>query len=368
VTDERAHLDFCLRLHRALVADVDTTSCWSPFSVASALSLLTAGARGATRDELCAALADADDQAGLIALLDGAGELAPVGDRDEPPSLAVANTLWADASISVREEFVTELAGRRGGGVREAPFQDDPAKARRLINNDVEETTNGLIPELIPAGALRPDTVSALVNALYLKVAWRFRFNAQSTTDRPFRSPTGRIEVPTMQLAESLDYAHTDGWQAVGLPALGGVQAVVLLPDSRLADAEPALTGERLAAILGTLGRQRIALSMPKFRLSMRADLVRALTELGVRKVFTNDAELDGITSSRLAVHAVLHESVLNVDEQGIEGAAATAVLMRTVAAMIGRPVTVQVDRPFLLLVRHQESGAVYFMARVTEP
>ncbi|TDP96237.1 serpin family protein [Labedaea rhizosphaerae] len=367
MTDEHAHLNFCLRLHRALAADPDTTSCWSPFSVASALSLLTAGASGETRDELSAALADGD-HADLVELLEEAGELAPVGERDDPPQLAVANTLWADASISVREEFVTELAARRGGGVREAPFHEDPAKARRLINNDVAETTNGLIPELIPSGALRADTVSALVNALYLKVAWRFRFSEQATTDRPFRSPAGRIEVPTMQLTESLDYAHLGGWQAVGLPALGDVQAVVLLPDSRLADAEPALTGARLAVILGALGRQRIALSMPKFRLSMRADLVRALTELGVRKVFTDDAELDGITSSRLAVHAVLHEAVLNVDEQGIEGAAATAVLMRTVAAMISRPVTVQVDRPFLLLVRHQESGAVYFMARVTEP
>jgi len=220
VTDEHTHLDFCLRLHRALATDPDSTSCWSPFSVASALSLLTAGAQGATRDELRTALTGDADLAVLADLLEDAGELAPVTERDEPPRLAIANTLWADASISVREEFVTELAARRGGGVREAPFQDDPGKARSLINSDVEETTNGLIPELIQAGALRPDTVSALVNALYLKVAWRFRFNARATEERAFRSPAGRIQVPTMQLAESLDYAHADGWQAVGLTAL----------------------------------------------------------------------------------------------------------------------------------------------------
>lgn len=368
MTDERAHLDFCLRLHRALTPDPDATACWSPFSVAGALSLVAAGASGETRDELRAALVGERELAGLAGLLANGGELAEVMDRDEPPQLAVANTLWADASVSIRQEFVDELSARQGGGVREAPFRDDPAKARGLINSDVEETTRGLIPELIPPGALRPDTVSALVNALYLKVAWRFRFNANTTTDRPFHSPAGRIEVPTMQLAETLGYAHTDGWQAVGLPALGGVQVVVLLPDSRLADAEPTLTGDRLAVILGALGRQRVALTVPKLRVSTRTDLARALTELGVRKVFTNDAELAGISTTPFAVHAVLHEAVLNVDEQGIEGAAATAVLMRTVAAMIGRPVTVQVDRPFLLLVRHEESGAVYFMARITEP
>jgi serine protease inhibitor len=58
------------------------------------------------------------------------------------------------------------------------------------------------------------------------------------------------------------------------------------------------------------------------------------------------------------------------VDEAGLEGAAATALMMVRAAAMLAppRPLEGKVDRPFLVLIRHQASGAVYFLARVTQP
>jgi serpin B len=83
--------------------------------------------------------------------------------------------------------------------------------------------------------------------------------------------------------------------------------------------------------------------------------------------VFGNDADLSGISPVPLAVEAVLHESVLEIDEQGLEGAAATAVMMR-LASLPSPGVELTVDRPFLFLVRHAATGVVYFVARVSSP
>jgi serpin B len=69
-----------------------------------------------------------------------------------------------------------------------------------------------------------------------------------------------------------------------------------------------------------------------------------------------------------MMVSDALHESVLKLDEQGLEGAAATAMMIRLTAVSSETPVEVRVDRPFLLLVRHAATGAVYFLARVTDP
>ncbi|MFC4856541.1 serpin family protein [Actinophytocola glycyrrhizae] len=364
------HLAFALTLHRVTAPDLAANACWSPFSVASALGLVAQGARGLTRDELAVLLVGekSGDLAGLGALLTRAGVLEPHRDNEDEPVIAVANTLWADESIDVYASYVDELGRWSSGMVREAPFRENPLRARDMINLDVAKTTRDLIPELLPSDAIREDTVSALVNALYLKCAWKHRFAEGATTPLPFHTPGGVKDVPTMELSARLGYAATDGWQVVSMPAVGGVEAVVLLPDTDLATEEPGLDADRLAGLLGAPRHEQVELRLPKVDVRMQAELSPPLNEVGVRTVFTRDADLGGITASELAVQAVLHESVLKLDEQGLEGAAATAVMMRLMSLPTGQPVEVHVDRPFLLVVRHRETGVVYFLARVTDP
>jgi serpin B len=367
----RAHLAFVLALHRALAPDPARTACWSPYSVASALGLTAFAARGATRDELVTALlgeAGADPRA-LADTLGAAADL-PGEHGAEPPVLAVANTLWTAEGLAVRPEFTDELARWPNGSVRPAPFADDPEAARELINHSVAETTRGLIPQLVPPGAIAPDTLAALVNALYLRTGWRTKFPEHATGPRPFHAPSGRRDVPTMRLTARLGHATRPGWQVVTLPAVGGVEAVVLLPDADLATAEPELDTAGLADLLDAPRPRRVELSLPRLRVAERASLGEALGRLGVRRLFTADADLGGLLArDRAHVSAVLHEAVLRVDEQGLEGAAATAAVARMLAVVREEPpVVVRVDRPFLLLVRHAGTGAVYFVARVVEP
>ncbi len=364
------HLAFALNLHRATAPEPTANACWSPFSVASALGLVAQGARGLTRDELAVLLVGekAGDLAELGTVLTRAGVLEQHGDNEDEPVIAVANTLWTDESVEILASFVEELGRWSSGKVREAPFQVNPAQARDMINVDVAKTTRDLIPELLPPDAIRDDTVAAVVNALYLKCAWRNRFSEGGTTPLPFRTPGGTKDVPTMALSERVGYAATDGWQVVSLSAVGGVEAVVLLPDDDLATAEPELDADRLARLLDAPRPQQVELRLPKVDVKTQVELTPPLNQLGVRTVFTRDADLSGITMRELAVQAVLHEAVLKLDEQGLEGAAATAVMMRLMSLPTGRPVELHVDRPFLLVVRHRQTGVLYFLARVVDP
>lgn len=359
----RAHLDFAWRLHRALTAAVTETACWSPYSVAAALGLAAQGAAGDTRAELEGLLGgELDEHAALLA---GAAELADDG-AAEPPLLAVSNTLWARPDIAVTERFGEQLRRWPNGSIADAPFSAEPEAARRMINQDVADTTRGLIPELIPPGALTASTVAALVNALYLKVGWRHRFAERATRPEPF---TGAGEVPTMRLTERLGYAHHGGWQVVVLPAAGGVEAVVLLPDAELPTAEPALDAATLAELLAQPRTLRVELHLPRFRMEVASPLTEVLRQLGVRAMFRRDADFSRLSPDPLHVSDVLHKAVLRLDEQGLEGAAATAVMMKLAAFVREeQPLVVRVDRPFLLLVRHAATGAVYFLARVVRP
>ncbi|MGW3966920.1 serpin family protein [Amycolatopsis sp. NPDC005003] len=356
-----SHLRFALAVHAALGAEGGNT-CFSPYSVASALTLAAHAARGETREELVALLGDPDRQ---TVLLREAADL--VG--DEQAELAVANTLWADDRLPLEDSFKAELAGWPGAAVASAPFEKEPEAARALINDDVERTTRGLIPHLLPPDSIDADVAAVLVNALYLKAAWKLPFREANTSDAPFHAPSGTRDVPTMWLSESVGYAHAGGWQAVQLAGAGGLQAVVLLPDGDLAEAEPGLDQASLTSLLGKIRSKRVELSLPKISLDVRSKLSGVLRGLGVHTLFTDRADLTGLSPDpRLTVSEVLHQAVLRVDEQGFEGAAATALVMRLTSMMIADPVAVTVDRPFLLLVRHAGTGALYFLARVVEP
>jgi serpin B len=169
-----------------------------------------------------------------------------------------------------------------------------------------------------------------------------------------------------------LAYAASGGWTAVTLPAGEGVVLDVLVPDGELAAAERELTPAALDGLLAAARPTEVQLELPRFRVTGEASLRESLAALGVRRLFEPDADLSGITDGaiRIWVDDVVHKCVLTVDEDGLEGAAATAVLSVTLAAMTPppRPVPVHVDRPFLVLVRHRVSGALYFLARVTDP
>ncbi|WP_290059266.1 serpin family protein [Amycolatopsis solani] len=358
-----SHLRFALAVHRALGAE-GGNSCFSPYSVASALTLAALAARGRTREELVALLGEVGEQARLLNAAAQLGE-----ERGEQPELAVANTLWADDRLPLEDSFKAELAGWPGAAVAGAPFESEPEAARGMINDDVGRTTRGLIPQLLPPGSIDRDVAAVLVNALYLKAAWKLPFREANTSDAPFHAPSGTRDVPTMWLSESVGYAHAHGWQAVQLVAGGGLQAVVLLPDGELAEAEAALDQAKLTALLGEIRFKPVELSLPKVSLDVPSSLTGVLRGLGVRTMFSDEADLSGLSPDpRLTVSEVLHQAVLRVDEQGFEGAAATALTMRLTSMIIDEPVAVAVDRPFLLLVRHAATGALYFFARVVEP
>lgn len=324
-------IPFALALHRALTTDPRVNLCWSPYAVACAVRHLATHARGRSGDELAAVVGDA-------ATLAEAGELAPAPAR---PELAVSATLWADP--------VLDITGRP------APFLADPDKTRDMINQDVATTTRGLVPELVDA--LPADAVAALVVALYLRCGWVVEFERAETAPRRFRTPDGKKQVPTMRLRAEVGYARTEDWQVVRLDAWGGVHATVLLPYGDLATIEPALTPRTLAELLAAPARTHVDLSLPAFTVSTRAEL-RDVDVAGVRI---------GELAGDLPLDSVPHQAVLTVDERGIQGAAATAAI----AVMSGatrEPVEVRVDRPFLFVVTHAQTGVVYFLTRVTDP
>jgi serpin B len=173
-----------------------------------------------------------------------------------------------------------------------------------------------------------------------------------------------------MHQTESLPYAAGDGYQAVELAYDGLELAMTLIvPErGRFEEFEETLDAARIDEILAELGHELVALSLPRFEFESQFNLKDALSALGMPNAFTGAADFSGMTGGRdLFISEVVHKAFVAVDEAGTEAAAATAVLMPA-GARIQEPVEVTVDRPFVLLIRDIETGAILFVGRVVDP
>jgi serine protease inhibitor len=367
------HCGFALALLDSVPVTSEENVVLSPWSVSSALAVLAPGCAPAAREELESALLAGSGHGGG-SVDDLVGELAAdaatlVGERgrSDDSVLAVANTLWVDEARTPLRAFSLALDRWPGAAVRCAPIAADPAGAERTVNADVAATTHHLIPRILPAGALTPEDRAVIVNALYLFASWLEPCAAARTEDAPFYGPGGTRAVPTMRAGRDLAYVH-HGWEYVSLPLDLGFVAEVLLPPAGRDGTNELPDAATLVALRARAGPHRVELHLPRLRAERAFVLNGPLSALGIRHIFSSPSVVGVVAEEPLWIAGAYHAAVLRMDEAGIEGAAATALVGRGVAYRQLPTVDVRVDRPFLILVTHQRTGAVAFIARVREP
>jgi serpin B len=362
--------DFALRL--AASEDATENVVLSPTSIAVAFAMAEAGASDATAADIAEVFGFPDQPAvheamnALTATLDAANH--PGNEQgSEGVTLELANAIWGQQGLEFGPEFLDVLATQYGAGVDTVDFAGDPEGAKAAINGWVSDVTRQRIPELLQS--VDPQTVVALVNAIYLKASWQTQFSEESTSDEPFTlTSSSTVNVPTMHDSSlSTSASIGDGYQAVKLPYDGNeLSMVVVVPDegTSLADFESGLDGARLGQILDGLESAAVDLSLPRFEASSALDLAEPLSALGV--------QIPGGDLSKVApgvdvtIGQAVHAANITVDEKGTEAAAATAIMGLTSAP--AEIVTIKVDRPVLFVIQHDETGAPLFYGRITDP
>lgn len=347
---------------------------FSPLSIRSALAMTSAGAKGKTLEEMnqVLRLSGPNPHEAMGEML---RELAKEPkERDAKLVLRIANAIWGQERYPFDPAYVKLVREQYQAEARSVDFGNEPA-ARKAINDWVEEKTNKKIVDLIPAGILNHETRLVLTNAVYFNARWEHEFSKESTSDQPFHvSMDKTTSVPTMRQTAHFGYAETDDLQAIDMPYAGhDTSMLILLPKAGdgLGAMEKNLSAKQLAQVLQSIQYRRIDLSLPRFKIEQSAALSQVLQALGMKLAFDADkADFSGMcTAEPLYIGEVLHKAFVRVDEEGTEAAAATAVMMGAGAAMIREePLRVQVDRPFVFVIRDQKTGEILFMGRVMNP
>jgi len=355
---------------------------FSPDSILTALAMTYAGAEGVTADEIAATLRfslQGNTLHQAVNSLDAALESrnrqqTNAEGKTEGVLLKTANSIWAQDGLLLEQPFLDTLAVDYGAGVRLVDFATEAEPARLAINKWVSDQTEDKIPDLIPQGVLDALTRMVLVNAIYMDATWAKQFDPLDTADGDFTTLAGnKISTSMMQQTETLSYAAGEDWRAVELPYVGEELGMLLiLPEANtFAEVEARITTGLLDEVAGSLvSGYDVKLTMPKFRFRTQAALNVPLLTLGMTTPFDpSAANFSGMTTQeKLYISDVIHEAFIEVDEEGTEAAAATAVVMELTAAPAEAPVELTLDRPFLFAIRDRDTGAILFLGRVTDP
>ncbi len=354
--------EFAFDLHRELAAAEGGNLVSSPYSIASALGMVYAGAAGETEQELAAALHISDDVGQRwhegrnlldLTLIDRT--------RDTDTDWLSANRVWFADGLSIEASFLDVLTGHYGAPAMQHRFDDD---GREMINEWVDEQTNGRVGELFGPGSLTADTQMVLVNAVTLDAPWELKFDPEATTAGPFRGLDGlQRQVPLMRYGKYLPSAVTNELEVVELPYAGGELSMIVMVPSNFSEFEASLDAARFDEILGSIRRNGIHLSMPRWTATTDVDLREHLAALGVEHAFS-DADFSPIFGeSGPWLDDVLHEATIEVDENGTRAAAATG------AEFLGsHGPTINVDRPFVYAVVDRGPGTILFLGRMVDP
>ncbi|MBN2496424.1 MAG: serpin family protein [Deltaproteobacteria bacterium] len=346
---------------------------YSPYSLSTALAMTFAGARGETAAQMASAMHFSLDPVRLHPAMAGLSREIMARAEKAGNQLRIANRLWGQQGYAFLPAFL-ELT-RKIYAAELTPLDFAATEpARQTINGWVAGKTADKILDLIPKGVLSPETRLVLTNAIYFKGSWARKFKEEHTRPRPFHlSVSEKTEVPMMAQVDEFRYAQQGDLALLELPYAGDeLSMVVLLPDAidGLGKLEQSLSADGLTAWLKSMREQEVELSLPRFKLSCGFSLPKQLMALGMQLAFGMQADFTGMTAQKpgLYISDVIHKAFVEVNEEGTEAAAATAVVMAEQGLKRDRHPVFRADHPFLFLIRDRKSGQILFLGRVANP
>jgi len=341
---------------------------FSPYSISTALAMTYEGARGQTAEEMKNVFHFPDEgvrRPGFARLYN------EINKKDKKYQLSTANALWAQQDYKFLDQYFSTIERYYDGDVTNLDFKGETEKSRITINNWVEDQTNNKIKNLIPQGAIDGYTRLVLTNAIYFKGDWVLKFDKKKTEEADFKvSPDKTVKVQMMSLIgdkAKFNYAETEELQILEMPYEGDeLSMLVILPRKNLESID--INNEKLNELKGMLHETNVGVYMPKFKFETKYFMKEDLKEMGMPTAFNqNTADFSGMTGNRdLFISKVIHQAFVEVNEEGTEAAAATAVVMAKSAAF--KSDIFRADHPFIFIIQQKATGNILFMGRVVNP
>ncbi|XP_026726012.1 antichymotrypsin-2-like isoform X4 [Trichoplusia ni] len=332
----------------------------SPLSAEYLLALLALGTTDRAHEELLTSLGFPDDDSIRSSFLEASTKLKSISGV----TFNVANKVYLpEGAYDLQEEIKNDAIKVFDAGIEKLDFSNGAAAAD-TINKWVEGKTNNRIKDLLSADSLDISTRIVLVNALYFKGTWKKQFDPIHTRNLPFHiTSNSTVDVPMMYKEDDYRYGDSEELKAqlLEIPYVGDEASMLIVLPHDIEGLEDVLAklagGYDLMAEYDNMYSTKVQVTLPKFKIETEIDLGVVLRKLGIQAIFNRGGS--GITkmlntNEELYVSKAVQKAFIEVNEEGAEAAAATAIRVRnfTTSLRVPRlPRIFKADRPYLVTI-----------------
>ncbi|XP_063295616.1 alpha-1-antitrypsin-like [Pelobates fuscus] len=338
---------------------------FSPVSISTAFAMLSLGAKSKTQDEILEGLSFNRSEITKEDVHSGFQHLHHVlNDPNSELQLDSGNALFIDTKLKLLQTFLDDVKRNYESEAFSSDFTNSD-ETKKQINSYVDKKTNGKIPELL--SSVDRDTILFLINWIYFRGKWEIPFEEKYTSEGDFHVDENTVvKVPFMRRTGMYNALLSENVTVVQIPYKGNTSALFILPkEGKLGYIEQNLEKSAIKKWKSKFHRMSLNLALPKFSISTTLNLKEQFNKLGVTQVFSDAADLSGITDqAKLKVSGAIHKAALSVDEKGTEAAAATVLEIMPMSL----PPTVTFDKPFVCVIYNKETHSTLFMGRIVNP
>jgi len=346
---------------------------YSPYSVSSALTMTYTGSAGTTKDAMAKVLG-LDPKKDKATKDQAKADIDSLQKLEHGSVLEIANALFANKNIDFSKEFLSENEKYFYAGTTSMDFSAPEAVEK--INGWVNEKTHEKISKILDK--VSGDAILYLINAVYFKGAWQNQFKKEDTKKDKFHALDGTsLEVMMMSLSRNtFSYAENADFQAIHLPYKDnrlGLYVYLPAKGKTLDDFEKKLDLLSFEKHADLFKIRSGTFKMPRFKIEDDMKLKENLSKLGMEEAFDkNIADFSLMTNEkeRVFINDVIHKTFMDVNEEGTEAAAVTAVEMcMTSARMDPQPVfEMTCNRPFFVALQDMQTKKLLFMGHINKP
>ncbi|NXC41688.1 A1AT2 antiproteinase, partial [Penelope pileata] len=340
---------------------------FSPVSISTAFAMLALGARSTTKTQILEGLAFNLTEIQEKEIHDGFHNLIHMLSHPESGvQLNMGNAIFLTEKLKPLKKFLDDAKALYPLEVLATDF-NNPTEAEKQINDYIEKKTHGKITDLVKE--MDPQTVMLLVSFVFFRGSWEKPFKPEDTEEREFFvDAETSVKVPMMYQTGTFDLYFDEqlSCTVVRLHYNGSATAFLVLPaKGKMKQLEKTLVKETVQEWSDHLLQSEIRLYFPKFSISGSYEITNILSKMGIVDVFTNQANLSGITGTpELKASKVVHKAALDVDERGTEAAAATAVEIMPISL----PPIIEFNHPFLMLIFDRDTNSTLFIGKIVNP
>ncbi|MCK9255546.1 MAG: serpin family protein [Bacteroidales bacterium] len=371
-------IDFSFEIYENLIKKNSKINySFSPVSLNLAMGMVYSGAEGETAKEICNLMGyDCNKKYFLNSISEYMDFLREI-DKDTLIDFKLANKIYLEKTYTILPTYKDLIEKYFDGAFQLADFVKNARLEEKNINAWVEKMTNDRIKDLIPAGSLKPNTSMVLVNAIYIKSAWKYPFRESRNEKKDFfLSKKDKVKTDFMiQNIKRIKYADINSYKAIEMEYVNrNFSLLLVLPNESSIDniSDFVLNSEKYREICNSLLYQEVDIEIPKFKIESSFELSKLLKEMGMVSAFSN-ADFSGITqNNNLEISQVIQKVFFELDEKGSEAAAATAITMMTTSIVMEPEMKLTYEfianRPFFYVLKENKYNTPLFIGQFVKP